>query len=357
MLPITLLAIPTQIALAAANLLCSAQKQSTRFTISPETGLSSTEHAGSAIPSLLRQRTVRDGGTLSHRAMDHIQSMLEFDGLSSSVGTQFAWRASRTLSYDAERMSSKAKHAVRDARRAGNSSLYLVFKVADGQLTELSSQVRPETSQQLFAITSKDSQLEHLAGPSGPRRNVSRTPKPCGECSDSKSKCTPISEDPPLCVRCKTKGRVRCSPHVPWSERKARRDQHQSDGSPQSQTSMQFHSPLPEHTVLPTMAPPAPSINYTGPYIDGVGAQLHGQFGSETYVHQEFQNVTVTPGESLHTYVDGLHSGAGEPSQVGTPWFPEFSYNPPPGQPTMYAMDFQPTAQYQQNNGNCYGYW
>ncbi|OCB84893.1 hypothetical protein A7U60_g8115 [Sanghuangporus baumii] len=312
MLPITLLAIPTQIALAAANLLCSAQKQSTRFTISPETGLSSTEHAGSAIPSLLRQRTVRDGGTLSHRAMDHIQSMLEFDGLSSSVGTQFAWRASRILSYDAERMSSKAKHAVRDARRAGNSSLYLVFKVADGQLTELSSQVRPETSQQLFAITSKDSQLEHLAGPSGPRRNVSRTSKPCGECSDSKSK---------------------------------------------SQTSMQFHSPLPEHTVLPTIAPPAPSINYTGPYIDGLGAQLHGQFSSETYVHQEFQNVTMTPGESLHTYVDGLHSGAGEPSQVGTPWFPEFSYNPPPGQPTMYAMDFQPTAQYQQNNGNCYGYW
>ena len=66
--------------------------------------------------------------------------------------------------------------------------MYLVLKVADGELTELSSQVRPETSDQLFAITSKDSQLEHLAGPSGTRRNVSRTSKPCGECSDSKSK-------------------------------------------------------------------------------------------------------------------------------------------------------------------------
>ncbi|KAL5522622.1 hypothetical protein ACEPAG_8639 [Sanghuangporus baumii] len=315
------------------------------------------ERAGSAIPSLLHRRTLRDGGSLSHRATDHIQSMLEFDGLFSSVGTQFAWRAIRILSYDAERMPSKAKHAARGARRTGNSSLYLVFKVADGQLTELSSQVRPETSEQLFAITSKDSQLEHLAGPSGPRRNVSRTSKPCGECSDSKSKCTPISEDPPLCKRCKSKGRIQCSPHVPWSERKVRRDQHQSGGSPQSQTSMQFHSPLPEHTVLSGMATPAPSTIYADPYVDGPGAQLHGQFSNGTYVHQEFPDVTMNPGESSHTYVDGLHSGAGEPSQVGTTWYPDFDYYPPPGQPTMYATDFQPAAQYQQNNENYCGYW
>lgn len=98
-----------------------------------------------------------------------------------------------------------------------------------------------------------------------------------------------------------------------------------SNDTVQSQTSMQFTSPLPEHHVLPLATPPvptsAPPTVYTDPYAVGSGEPLYSHLNNVTYVQQEYLDF-ANAGDSLQMYTGGPHhSGvlpADEYSGMGT---------------------------------------
>lgn len=259
-------------------------------------------------------------------------------------------------------MDHRANGTAREAGRPGDNSLYMVLKVAaNGELREVVSQVRPGSSAHLFAVTSQDSRYEnaHGVGPSGSRRNSFRHPKPCGACSATKSRCTPLPENPLLCVRCKSKNLRECPPHVPWRLRRANGERHDASGNPQTSSITQSQLP-PMGPALPAAPAPAVMPHHSGPYSIHIGSQQHGQHAGGADRYPAYPYAPLNPEENLQQQgFYNMESGVlgADYSQTGP--LPQLTFSPGPVTQQLYQHDshVQPMNQYLQPNVQYNNWW